>query len=198
MLAPQMRGEASGYNAERNPACSDRALLPRPGKQRLKASCLREVNVEASRFMELKRVRERSPLMYDAGLTGLIMVPLAPPMSLLVELGILPSVLMLTACWTDQAPSREKAVGGSRLCYSTELRPGRGCCGCMCGLLLLPLAGGTVKHLSLLVNPQRSEKQVQSFTDCTCNRCHKKKKKRVPGRPSNQKHLAQQFCPTNN
>lgn len=60
--------------------------------------------------------------MYDAGQTGLIMIPLAALLSLLLcepgEPGILASVLMLTNSRTEQAPSREKAVRVSLLCYS--------------------------------------------------------------------------------
>ncbi len=122
--------------------------------------------------------------MYDARLTGLIMIPLAALLSLLLhepgEPGILPSVLVFTSGWTEQAPSREKAVRVRLLCYSAE--PG------LAGLLWMYVwatattSWGTVKHLSSLLNPQRKEKQVQSFTGLTHSRCHKK----VPGHSSNQ------------
>lgn len=165
---------------QRNPACSDSALLLRP-EQRLKGNCLPEVNVEASRFMELQRVGEGLSVMYDAGQTGLIMIPLAALLSRrLCEPGepwILPSVLMLTNSRTDQAPSREKAVRVSLLCY--------------CGLAVLlslyvrataTTSWGTVKHLSPLLKPQRTEKQVQSVAGLTYSRCHKK----APRHSSNQ------------
>lgn len=79
---------------QRNPACSYWALLLRP-EQRLEGNRLSEVNVEASRFKS-SNVSERSPLMYDARMTGLIMIPLAALLSPLLrkpgELGILPHV----------------------------------------------------------------------------------------------------------
>lgn len=54
----------------------------------LKGECLPEVSVEVS---------DRSPLMYDAGLTRLIMIALAALWLPLGRPGILPSVLMLTS-----------------------------------------------------------------------------------------------------
>lgn len=115
--------------------------------------------------------------MYDAGLTGLIMIPLAALLSLLLhkpgEPGILPSVLMLTGGWTEYAPRGEKAGRASLLCYSAEAG--------LPGLLWIHVwapattSWGTVKHLSPLLNPQRKEKQVQSFTGLTHGRCHKEK-----------------------
>lgn len=54
---PRRRCAGPLVTVQRNPACSDPAPLLRP-EQRLKGNCLCEVNVEASRFMELKRVRE--------------------------------------------------------------------------------------------------------------------------------------------
>lgn len=54
---PRHRCAGPLVTMQRNPACSDPALLLRP-EQRMKGNCLPEVNVEASRFMELKCVRE--------------------------------------------------------------------------------------------------------------------------------------------
>ena len=91
---PRHRCAGPLVTMQRNPARSDWALLLRP-EQRLKGNCLPEVNVEASRFRA-----QMCHLMYDAGLTGLIMIPLATLLSLLLfepgEPVILPSVLMLT------------------------------------------------------------------------------------------------------
>lgn len=74
---------------------------------------------------------EKSSLMYDAGLTGLIMIPLAALLSLRLcepgEPGILPSVFVLTSSRTEHAPGGEKAVRVSLLCYSAEP--------CLAGLL---------------------------------------------------------------
>lgn len=113
--------------------------------------------------------------MYDAGLTGLIMIPLAVLLSILLaepgELGILPGVLVLTSGWTEQAPSREIAVRVSLLCYSAWPD--------LAGLLwrymwaTATTSWGTVKHLPPFFNPQRKEKQVQSSTGLTHSRCHK-------------------------
>ncbi len=54
---PRHRCAGPLVTMQRNPACSGPALLLRP-EQGLKSNCLPEVNVEASRFMELKCVRE--------------------------------------------------------------------------------------------------------------------------------------------
>lgn len=61
MLAHGPRHRCAGplVTMQRNPACSDEALLLRP-EQRLKGNCLPDVNVEVSRFMELKCVRVES------------------------------------------------------------------------------------------------------------------------------------------
>lgn len=163
MLAPQMRGRPLVTTRTEIQPPPTGLCYCGPGKQRLKGPLPTWSKRRSIQIYGAQTCQRGVLLCMMQGWPA----PVAP--------GILPSVLMLTACRTDRAPGREKAAGASLLCYSAELRPGRGCCGCMCGLLP-PLAGGTVKHLSPLVNPQRKEKQVQSFTDCTRSRCHKKKK----------------------
>lgn len=62
---------------QRNPVWADEALLLKL-EQRLKGYYLPEVNVEVSRFTETdSNVSDWSRLMYDAGLTRLIMISLA-------------------------------------------------------------------------------------------------------------------------